>query len=186
MTDRGAMNGRVVSLNRQSSSGAIQSDNGGRFHFEIAAVLAYDVAALSAGQVVSFEEDGGSPPKAINVSIVPPASIHYSGDRYRELRRLRYTGFEQQQNIRVYRFERFTPGEPAERFVVNTDMALFTQHGVRLQEGPTLCLYLLANALVAAPAGQAGPYSVTEQHIVEFLASRAEPIGKAGSRSYLR
>jgi len=186
MSDRSAMNGRVVSFSRQSSSGAILSDNGARIHFEIAAVLAYDVAALTPGQVVSFEEDGGSPPKAINVSIVPPASIHYSDDRYRELRRLRYVGFEQQRNIRVYRFERFTPGEPAEHFVVNTDMALFTQHRVRLQEGPTLCLYLLANALGATPAGQQGPYSVTDQHILDFLASRTEPTGKNSPKSYLR
>jgi cold shock CspA family protein len=76
------VNGKITEFRRKGASGAIQSDQGGRFHFDVAAVLAYDVAGLSAGQVVSFEPDGASPPKAINVSVLPPASIHYSDDRY--------------------------------------------------------------------------------------------------------
>ena len=104
------MNGKITAFSRKGAAGAIQSDQGGRFPFDVAAVLAYDVAGLSAGQVVNFEPDGGSPPKAINVSVLPPASIHYSDDRYKEMRRLRYVGFDQRKNIRTYRFERFSPG----------------------------------------------------------------------------
>jgi hypothetical protein len=180
------VNGKITEFRRKGASGAIQSDQGGRFHFDVAAVLAYDVAGLSAGQVVSFEPDGASPPKAINVSVLPPASIHYSDDRYKEMRRLRYVGFDQLKNIRTYRFERFSPGEPTERFLVNTDMALFGLHKVKLQDGPALCLHLLAHALGPEPPGPQIPYAVTEQHMLAFLASEGEPSGKLRSRSYLR
>lgn len=180
------MNGKITAFSRKGSSGAIQSDQGGRFHFDVGAVLAYDVAGLSAGQVVNFEPDGGSPPKAINVSVLPPASIHYSDDRYREMRRFRYVGFDQQKDIRTYRFERFAPGEPTERFFVDTDMALFGRHKVKLQEGPALCLHLLTHALGPEPTVPQSPYSVTEQHVLAFLTSEGEPSGKLRSRGWLR
>jgi cold shock CspA family protein len=180
------MNGKISVFSRKGASGAIQSDQGERFPFDVAAVLAYDVAGLSAGQVVSFEPDGGLPAKAINVSVLPPASIHYSDDRYKEMRRLRYVGFDQQRNIRTYRFERFSPGEPTERFFVDTDLALLGQHKVKLQEGPALCLHLLAHALGAEPAGPQTPHAVTEQHMLAFLASEDEPAGKLRARSWLR
>ena len=180
------MNGKITAFSRKGSSGAIQSDDGGHFHFDVAAVLAYDVAGLSPGQVVSFEADDASPPKAINVSVLPPASIHYSDDRYKEMRRLRYLGFDQQKNIRTYRFERFAPGELTEHFLVDTDMVLFGLHKVKIQEGPALCLHLLAHALGPEPAGPQSPYSVTEQHMLAFLASEGEAGGKPRSRNWLR
>lgn len=179
------MYGKILSFNRKGSSGVILSDEGGRFDFDVAAVLAYDVAGLSEGQVVNFEPDGGSPPKAVGVTVLPPASIHYSDDRYREIRRLRYVGFDQRENIRAYRFERFTPGELTQHFVVTTDMVLFNRHKIRLQEGPLLCLRLLTDALGAQPAGESRPYSLTEQDMLAFLATRTE-LAKSGSRNYLR
>lgn len=180
------MHGKILTFSSSRSSGAIQSEQGGRFDFDIAAVLAYDVAGLAEGQAVNFEPDGGSPHKAVNVSVLPPVSIHYSEDRYREIRRLRYVGFEQRQNIRTYRFERFTPGELTEEFSVDTDMALFTRHKLRLQEGPLLCLHLLMTALGTQPAGESSPYSLTEQHMLAFLATRTEPSGKPGPKTGLR
>ena len=177
------MHGKILSFSRNCSSGAIQSEHGDRFAFDVAAVLAYDVAGLSEGQAVNFEPDGV---KAINVSVLPPASIHYSEDRYREIRRLRYVGFEQRQNIRTYRFERFTPGELTQEFIVNTDVALFNRYKLRLQEGPLVCLHLLAGALATQPDGELCPYDLTEQHMVAFLATRTEPAGKPGPKTFLR
>src|SRR5579864_5384548 len=58
---------------------------------------------------------------------------------------LRYVGFDQTQNTRVYRFEKVVKGEPAMRLLIKADLALFLQHRIQLQEGPTLC----ANKLVA-------------------------------------
>jgi hypothetical protein len=87
-------------------------------------------------------------------------------------------GFDQLGGIRTYRFERFTPGQQTEHFSLDTDVALFSQHKVRLQEGPVLCLHMLTSALGAAGAGEACPCSVTEQHFLAFLASRPAPPAK--------
>jgi hypothetical protein len=178
MMGENSMHGTITSFSGKGSSGAIRSDEGACFDFASAAVLAYDVASLSAGQWVNFEPDGGSPPKAVNVSVRQSAAIHFSDDTYRDIRRPRYMGFDQQGGIRTYRFERFTPGRQTEHFSLDTDVALFSRHKVRLQEGPVLCLHLLTNALGAMAAGEACPCSVTEQHVLAFLASRPDPAVK--------
>lgn len=180
------MHGTITSFSGKGSSGAIQSDEGGCFDFAVAAVLAYDVATLSAGQLVNFEADGSSPPRAVNVSVRQSASIHFSEDTYRDIRRPRYVGFDQQGSIRTYLFERFTPGAQTEHFALNTDVALFNRHKVRLQEGPVLCLHLLTSALGAVAAGEPCPCSVTEQHVLAFLASRPVPAAKTGLRNRRR
>jgi hypothetical protein len=46
--------GKRLPFTRDCSSGAIESEHGGRFDFDIAAVLAYDVAGLVEGQAVNF------------------------------------------------------------------------------------------------------------------------------------
>jgi hypothetical protein len=169
------MHGTITWFSGKGSSGAILSDEGGSFDFAAAAVLAYDVAALSAGKMVNFEADGGSPPKAINVSVRQSAAIHFSDDTYRDIRRLRYMGFDQLGAVRTYRFERFTPGRLTEHFSLDTDVALFSRHKLRLQDGPALCLHMLTGALGAAVAGEACPSAVTEQDFLAFLASRPAP-----------
>jgi hypothetical protein len=57
---------------------------------------------------------------------------------------LRYLGFDQQQNTRSYRFDVIKKGQPARRFTVNADLALFRTHRVGIQEGPTLSAIKLA------------------------------------------
>ncbi len=176
------MYGKILSLDGRRSSGAIQSEQGDRFNFDIAAVLAYDVAGLNEGQMVSFEPDGGSPPKAINISVLPPASVHYSQDRYREIRRLRYAGFDQHQNIRSFRFERYTPGALTEHFAVDADMAQLSRYHITLQEGPELSLRVLTDALRAEPAAAAHSYMVTGEDMQSFASTRDALSGKPGPR----
>ena len=172
------MHGTITSFSGKGSSGAIRSDDGGSFDFAVAAVLAYDVGSLSAGQLVSFESDGRLPPQAVNVFVRQSVDIHFSDDTYRDIRRPRYVGFDQQGSIRTYRFERFTPGRTTEHFSLDADVALFSRHKVRLQEGPVLCLHLLTSALGTMGAGEPCPCSVTEQHVLDFLASRPDPAVK--------
>lgn len=57
---------------------------------------------------------------------------------------VRYMGFDQQQSARSYRFDVIEKGQPARRFTVNADLALFLTHRVGLQEGPTLSATKLA------------------------------------------
>ena len=57
---------------------------------------------------------------------------------------LRYTGFDQAENIREYKFEGVAAGETAKHFVVSADLAMFVKYRVGLQEGPALCLKRLS------------------------------------------
>jgi len=52
---------------------------------------------------------------------------------------LRYMGFDQAQNKRVYKFDCTASGKSTTRFVVSVDMVLFLKHHVGIQEGPALC-----------------------------------------------
>ena len=57
---------------------------------------------------------------------------------------LRYMGFEQSRNSRVFRFDILNKGEVTRHAVVTVDMALFLQHRVGIQDGPTLCALKLS------------------------------------------
>src|SRR5947208_6370208 len=52
---------------------------------------------------------------------------------------LRYLGFDQQKNVRVYRFDILVKGEPTKHCVVTADLALFLAHRIGIQDGPGLC-----------------------------------------------
>lgn len=52
---------------------------------------------------------------------------------------IRYLGFEQRQNARVYRFDVRSEGSLTRQVSVTVDMAVFRSHRVGIQEGPSLC-----------------------------------------------
>jgi hypothetical protein len=52
---------------------------------------------------------------------------------------IRYLGFEQLKNARAYRFDVVEKGQPNKEFTVTADLALFLEHHVGIQEGPSLC-----------------------------------------------
>jgi hypothetical protein len=66
---------------------------------------------------------------------------------------VRYLGFEQQMNARAYRFDVIEKGQPARRFIVTADLALFLTHRVGIQEGPNLSASKLAADLERNVAG---------------------------------
>lgn len=53
-------------------------------------------------------------------------------------------GFDQASNARVFRFDVLAKGEITKHAVVTADMALFLQHRIGIQDGPTLCATKLA------------------------------------------
>ena len=59
---------------------------------------------------------------------------------------IRYLGFDQRQNSRVYRFDVRTDGQLTSQVSVTADMAVFRNHSVGIQEGP----FLSGNKLTAA------------------------------------
>ena len=52
---------------------------------------------------------------------------------------IRYLGFDQRQNSRVYRFDVRTDGRLTTQVLVTADIAVFREHSVGIQDGPSLC-----------------------------------------------
>jgi cold shock CspA family protein len=175
------MTGRIKALGRGNGSGVIRAENGRTVPFDASALLAYDVACLAEGLLVTFDMEGGYGPRAVNICVHkehvarrPTLSGQHSAC-------LRYLGFEQAQNVRDYRFERLLPGEETTTLLVSADMTLFARHHVALQEGPGLCLHLL----LAAEPDPAQPVTraqegrtLTEQDMLAHVAAHPAPGNK--------
>jgi len=172
--------GRISFFNDKNASGVISAEGGAALDFDVSEVLEYDVSGLATGQLVHFDLARGSSHKAINVSIHAFETNHSTETRFREISRLRYLGFEQQGNVRAYTFERVSPGEEKNTFTVHIDLILFKRHHVVIQEGPALCMRLLAAELERPGAGDRPffPCSITDQYMLAYLASKPAPGSK--------
>jgi hypothetical protein len=166
------MTGRIKALSLASASGLIEAENGLRIPFESASVLAYDVAHLCIGQLVTFVVDDGVTRRAINICV--QKTPHISSDEARKGGVFRYVGFDQSNAIRTFRFERAYLGEAPELFTVSTDLALLAKYHVTLQEGPALCLRILTVGLDVA-GGAPLQRALTEQDLLTHVASRPGP-----------
>lgn len=175
------MTGTIAVFNNVSSSGLISTDDGQRIHFDSTGVLAYDIVNLAVGRLVTFDLLPGRNPEANNVCVerlrVPGSKVGCH-----EALPLRYMGFEQSGSVRVYRFVRTQLGEARATVVVKADLALFTKHHVGIQEGPNLCLHLLAAALVAGVALAPPPYALTDTEMLFYLANRPVPAKRSGTK----
>jgi len=167
------MTGRIKALTAGSASGFIRAENGLNVHFHPSAVLAYDVACLAVGQMVTFDLENGDCTEAINVSVHKARSSPAPVPKGQENIAIRYVGFEQKQNVRVYKFDRRSPGEETVTFVVTADLALFSKHHIAIQEGPALCLRALMTELEAASGVRSGsPCQLSEQDLLAHIARR--------------
>ncbi len=92
---------------------------------------------------------------------------------------LLYQGFEQVKNVREYIFHGVAPGEETRVFVVRTDIGLFLEFHLGLQEGPVLCLRTLTAEMEALGAERAPlRHTISEKDIQAYLISRPRA-GKA-------
>ena len=83
---------------------------------------------------------------------------------------IRYVGFEQRQNSRVYRFDVRADGRLTKQVSVTADMAVFRNHSVGIQEGPLLC----GNKLTAdLERGWEGDHELTAADVQAFAAAKA-------------
>lgn len=144
--------GRITAFSAQSASGVIQVEQGSCVDFDVTSVLAYDVARLATGQLVSFELAAGTPHRAINVSIQAPASPHHRQVRRREVERVRYLGFEQNGGVRAFRFLQVSAEGQEQVYTVDVDLGLLKAQGLAFQQVPALCLQLLTVVLEPGPA----------------------------------
>jgi len=176
------MTGKIKLLNTESESGCIATENGLRLPFDFGAVLAYDAIYLTVGQLVTFDLEQRGSSRAVNICVQRLPSVPHVGGK-REVKSLRYVGFDQAASIRSYKFERASlGGEETETFVVTTDLTLFAKHHIGIQEGPALCLQLLTAELAAASDRPHFQCSFTEQNMLSHLASRPVPGARAQAR----
>jgi hypothetical protein len=167
------MLGTITKFSKLTTSGAIRSEQGVNFDFDLAGVLTYDVAALAEGKFVHFQAAGRSPCKATNVSLEPPVAVHPGADRFKDITQLRYVGFRHQEGVRHFRFERVTPGASTQCFEVAANLAIFHTFRIAIQEGPALCMRVIASELEAGRNWQdLASCPLTEQQMRDYLERR--------------
>lgn len=180
------MLGTITRFSKVTTSGAIRSEDGVNFDFNLAGVLSYDVAALAEGKFVHFETAGRSSFKAVNVSVEPPTAVHPGAERFKEITQLRYVGFRHLENLRRFRFERITPGGPTQSFEVAANLDLFHTLRIAIQEGPVLCMHLIATELAAGCKWEELTCGLlTEQNMRDYVSSlpvRGTKVAKAPRR----
>lgn len=97
---------------------------------------------------------------------------------------LRYSGFDQVQNTRLYLFQSFVPGEKKKLIVVSAEMSLFVKHQVRIQDGPALCLHILK--LETRPLDlqekELSRRVITDEDISAYIAAHPKPEPAKGKR----
>ncbi len=103
-----------------------------------------------------------------------------------------YEGFTQAGNKRSFAFRGVDEHTPGALFSIQVELALFIQHRVSLQEGPSFCLQLLTNAcaLGAVSLGRLENYTVIGEDFrpltVERQRREAEKALKKQARSPYR
>ena len=93
---------------------------------------------------------------------------------------LLYMGFEQQANIRSFRFQGVLPKERPTRaskfidFTLTADMSLWKRFRISVQDGPKLCLGILSTALSGSEetAIRFASYAVTLEDLTAFASAR--------------
>jgi len=102
-----------------------------------------------------------------------PAAVHPAADRYKEITQLRYVGFRHLENQRLFGFERVTPGAATQCFEVAASLTLFHTLRIAFQEGPALCMRVIATELESGRKWEdLTSCLLTEQHMRDHLANR--------------
>ena len=79
--------------------------------------------------------------------------------------------------MRTYRFEQLEPGQDTSTFTITADLALFAKHRVGIQDGPALCLHLIAAEIDRSGATLGAQWNrrLSDEDMVAHLASRPAP-----------
>ena len=97
---------------------------------------------------------------------------------------IRYLGFDQRQNSRVYRFDVRTDGRLMKEISISADISIFRNHSVGIQEGPVLCGNKLSADL---ERGWEGEHELTAADVRAFADTKAlADAQRAGARKALR
>jgi cold shock CspA family protein len=176
------MTGRIELLSTDDSAGYIRAEDGVKVSFRVSEVKLRDATDLAVGQMVTFDMERSQAPRAFNIRV---EKRHYNAHEKDKLwQAIRYVGFEQTGNIRLYKFERQVPREEAVSAIVSADMALFLKHKIGIQDGPMLCLRLVVAEIEGTNASEDAPYrrSLTDHDMLCHLAARRAPEKRFGRR----
>jgi hypothetical protein len=83
---------------------------------------------------------------------------------------IRYLGFDQAQNSRIYRFDVSIGGRQTKQVSVTADMAVFRNHRVGIQEGPVLSGNKLTSDLAG---GWEGEHELTAADVRAYVDAKA-------------
>jgi hypothetical protein len=83
---------------------------------------------------------------------------------------IRYLGFDQRKNSRVYRFDVRVDGGPAKEVLISADISIFRNHSVGIQEGPILSGHKLTADL---ERGWEGEHELTAADVQAFADTKA-------------
>lgn len=92
---------------------------------------------------------------------------------------IRYVGFDQTQNSRVYRFDVRAAGGTTKEVLITADMAVFRNHSVGIQEGPVLSAQKLTTDLAR---GWEGDHELTDDDVRAFADAKALADSQRGAR----
>ena len=173
------MTGTIVGLAGSTRTGTIRSQDGSRLAFSAAGVLG-DFDTLAVGHLVSFDLDRARPQHTAVRVFREPFGASGPGKKPDALPDLRYTGFNQAENIRRYRFDALACGHPVQQFVVAVDLALMLKHHIGVQEAPALCLRKLAADLKAFP--DSGRHELDDDDLLAYASSRAAAVERKRSK----
>jgi hypothetical protein len=97
---------------------------------------------------------------------------------------IRYLGFDQRQNSRVYRFDVWTDGRLTKQVSVTADIGVFRNHSVGIQDGP----FLSGNKLTAdLETGWEGEHELTAADVRAYADAKAlADAQRAGTRKASR
>ncbi len=141
------MTGRISRLDTGNRTGIIKMPDGSRRLFAAAQVLG-DFDTLAVGHTVTFEvEQDGEQCLVASVrrqpARAPAVETNVAPD-------LRYVGFEQSANRRVYCFDAVSLERSVQHWIA-VEMELLRMHHVGIQEVPALCRNKLAADLRIVP-----------------------------------
>lgn len=140
------MTGTVIRVS--TKSGLIKADSGRVLFFSKSAVLDPGFDSLDAGHPVTFDVDGQNQRVAVEVLRHfewGPDNPPLEGGG--QPPHLRYMGYEQEGNVRTYKFVAVSEQGRTVIFKIDAPMELLIEHRVRIQDAPELCLRALESEL---------------------------------------
>ncbi len=172
------MTGTVTGLASSSRTGTITTPDGSRLFFAAAAVLG-DFDALAVGHRVSFELEREGMRRIATRVFHEPMKAPVPSRKPDAPPDLRYAGFQQAANLRVYRFNIARPGNSVQHSIM-LDVTLLLKHHVGMQEIPALCVSKLTADLKTSP--ELLKHQLGDDDLRQFASLRAEASERRASR----